>query len=92
MSNAKWVQTEVVAEWEEKWKKQAKDTQPSAPKAKANNTKRHSKGGMEERKYSLTQNMYKGGKPERDKQAKDRLTEKVELKIRSEREKEYMER
>ena len=88
----KWVPNEVVAVWEEKWEEQAKDTQPSAPKAKANNTKRHSKGGMEERKYSLTQNMYKGGKPERDKQAKDRLTEKVELKIRSEREKEYMER
>jgi hypothetical protein len=36
--------------------------------------------------------MYKGGKPERDKQANDFLTEKVELKIRSMREKEYMKR
>jgi len=92
MSNMKWVPNEVVVEWEEKWKKQAKDTQPSALKAKANNTKRHRKGGMEERKYSLTQNMYNGGKPERDKQAKECLTEKVELKIRSMREKEYMKR
>ena len=50
MSNMKWVPNEVVAVWEEKWEEQAKDTQPSAPKAKANNTKRHRKGGMEERK------------------------------------------
>ena len=88
----KWVPNEVDTVWEEKWEKQAKDNQPSAPKAKANNTKRHKKGGMEERKYSLTQNMYRGGKPERDKQAKDRLTEKVEEKRRREREKEYMKR
>jgi len=69
MSNKKCVPNEVDDAREEKWNEQARETQPSAPQAKATNTKRHRKGGREERKYSLTQNMYKGGKPESDKQA-----------------------